>query len=170
MLDCSMTRTALLPPLLLSYELANRMMASEGASSPLNRAAALLQLWGDSRTKNSEAAANRQRRLDTRGASNAGFSQSAAHKLVNTSLELYSYAAAKLALRDGVVLPRMPGSGASKGGRVGTAPLRRVLDCFAQRQLMAGLLGYGGDLMTGEECRDESLAAGIKRNAMNRHI
>ena len=78
--------------------------------------------------------------------------------MVDSALDLYAFAVGTLMRRANQPIPRAAGSGADRGGRLGTAPLRRYIDGLAQRQAISVLCGYGEPL-TLEECREAAKAA-----------
>jgi len=77
---------------------------------------------------------------------------------VKSSLDLYAFALGTLMKRANQPIPRAAGSGADRGGRLGTAPLRRYIDGLAQRQAVSVLCDYGIPLSP-NECRDAANAA-----------
>eukprot|EP00985_Skeletonema_marinoi_P022673 scaffold14598_cov109-Skeletonema_marinoi.AAC.1 len=55
-------------------------------------------------------------------------------------------------------VPRAAGSGVDRGGRLGTAPLRRYIDGMCQKQAIAVLCGHGKPLSL-DECKEASKLA-----------
>jgi len=82
------------------------------------------------------------------------FQRSRGHRIVDEALDIYAYALSGLFYRKNIPVPRVSGSGADRGGRLGTAPLRRYIDGMIQRQALAALCQYGGPVMSREECAD----------------
>ena len=81
--------------------------------------------------------------------------------MVDSSLDLYAFAVGTLINRAKQPIPP------DRGGRLGTAPLRRYIDGLAQRQSLSVLCGYGEPL-TSEECHEVSkLAARARDNIAN---
>jgi len=96
------------------------------------------------------------------------FRRTKSHLIVDAALDLHGFELSRLLAATGkekgerkvVPVPWFPGSGGSnRGGRMGTAPLRRIVDCLVQRQALSVLCGYGGPSMSKEECRDAGLSA-----------
>lgn len=115
-------------------------------------------------SKELNAASKTQRRDD--GADDS-FQRTRGHRVVDASLDLYAFAVGTLMKRANQPIPRAAGSGADRGGRLGTAPLRRYIDGVAQRQALAVLCGYGRK-MTKKECIDATkLAANARDNIDN---
>ena len=86
------------------------------------------------------------------------FQRSGGHRLVDSSLDLYSFALGTLVKRAKQPIPRAAGRGADRGGRLGKATLRRYIDGIAQRQALSILCGYGKPL-TMDECKQASKVA-----------
>jgi exoribonuclease R len=65
-------------------------------------------------------------------------------------------------------VPFVSGSGAvSRGGRLGTAPLRRYIDGVAQRQALSVLCNFGGPALTKSECIEAGKIATRAKNKLN---
>ncbi|KAL7554843.1 hypothetical protein ACHAWF_018382 [Thalassiosira exigua] len=86
------------------------------------------------------------------------FQRSRGHLMVDSSLDLYAHAVGTLMKRAKQPIPRAAGSGEERGGRLGTAPLRRYIDGIAQRQALSALCDYGRPLSL-KECRKASKIA-----------
>lgn len=76
-----------------------------------------------------------------------------------SALDLYGQTVAALLRRAKAPIPMSSGSGVSRGGRLGTAPLRRFIDGVAQRQALSVLCEYGGRPMTKDECIEANVKA-----------
>jgi len=77
----------------------------------------LLASWSDQRMNKSETSRKRNTKLDAKTEREANFERSPAHRLVDTSLDLFSYVTTRLMREAKASVPRMPGSSASKGAR-----------------------------------------------------
>ncbi|GMH59241.1 hypothetical protein TrRE_jg10970, partial [Triparma retinervis] len=161
-LDCSVERNAINTKA-LTFESCNEALriGEGGEATALRIIENLLISWSDQRMRNSEASRRRNSKLNAKTSGSANFDRSPAHRLVDTSLDLYSYAATRLMREAKASVPRMPGSSASKGGRLATAPLRRYIDCMAQRQILSVLCKAENiKPLSNEECREVSETSG----------
>ncbi|GMI04923.1 hypothetical protein TrLO_g15142 [Triparma laevis f. longispina] len=154
----------------LSYEEANVMLDSEEegrgkTQDALLKIEGLLSSWQRRRILTSAVSKQRNERLASRSERSRTFARSRAHRIVDSSLDLYSTVATKLLRDKKAPVCRMPGSGVNKGGRLATGPLRRWVDMLAQKQMLAVLVG-AGNAMSDEECRAASERAGRMRNAI----
>lgn len=96
------------------------------------------------------------------------FQRTRGHRIVDSALDLYAFGLGGLLKKKNASIPRASGSGADRGGRLGTAPLRRYIDGVAQRQALSVLCdGFGGPAMTREECSQANRIAGRASNAIN---
>jgi hypothetical protein len=96
-----------------------------------------------------------------------GFRRTRGHRMVDVSLNLYTHVAIQLLQRMKAPIPRAIGADfTTRGGRAGTAPLRRYIDGQIQRQLLAVLCHYGIP-MTLEECQQVSIVANQANNSIN---
>jgi hypothetical protein len=179
LIDAGIERTLISVPISLSFSGASSLLGDNLDAPELKQAKAILavaernlNLWSAHRQEKSEAARKREDRLSARemvaqeqGGRNRwddgrnGFQRTRGHRTVDAALDLYGYAVTFLLRRARAPVPRSSGSGASRGGRVGTAPLRRYIDGIAQRQALAVLCGYGGDSLTKSECMAASTRA-----------
>jgi RNB domain len=109
----------------------------------------------------------RQLRLEESDDGVNGFRRTRGHRLVDVSLNLYTNVAMQLLQRSKAPIPRAMGADYNtRGGRVGTAPLRRYIDGQIQRQLLAVFCHYGTP-MTMEECQQVSIIANQANNSIN---
>jgi RNB domain len=178
-LDCGMERTLISSPIPFSFaEATNLLEGNRGNDPATNRIQALLmvaerhlQVWQDQRLRKDVAARQRESRLSKRETSSKpiirkggrddgvdGFRRSRGHRLVDAALQLYSHLAIRLLREQTAPYPRAIGADASRGGRVGTAPLRRYIDGQTQRQMLAVLCQYG-EPMDMAECQQVSKMA-----------
>lgn len=174
-LDVGLERTLISSPLALSYDVASDYLKNRekmGKDDPAARPAAILSLVERSlkasskqRKQSSEAARKREARLAAKEVVSGGFRRTRGHRLVDMALDLYGAVLSQLLQKHKAPVPRASGSGASRAGRVATAPLRRLVDGMAQRQALAVLCNYGGNPLTADECREINEHA---NEAMNR--
>ena len=145
-----------------------------------------LKLWDDYERQHNFVAQQREVRLAARERSSMltkvsttirqreprddgvdGFRRTRGHRLVDVALNVYTNVAIQLLQRIKAPIPRAIGSDyTTRGGRVGTAPLRRYIDGQMQRQLLAMLCQYGTP-MTLDECRQVSIVANQANNSIN---
>jgi RNB domain len=177
-LDFGIERTLISSPIPLSFAEATSLLeGNRGNDSITDHVQALLmvaerhlQVWEGRRLQKDVAARQRERRLSKRETSSKpihrsvlgvrddgvdGFRRSRGHRLVDSALLLYSNLAIKLLCEQNAPYPRAIGADASRGGRVGTAPLRRYIDGQTQRQMLAVLCNYG-QAMDMAECKQVS--------------
>ena len=142
------------------------------AKTILSAAERNLKLWNTRHKQMNKAAQQRENRLKTReiiaAATNGSvvrddgaggtFQRSRGHRVVDSALDLYAFAVGTLMARAKQPIPRAAGSGADRGGRLGTAPLRRYIDGLAQRQALSALCNYGIPLSL-DECQAAAKAA-----------
>lgn len=182
LLDAGLERTLISCPLALSYKSGTDLLdGTLDSSDPvLAKARAVLgvaernlRLWGESHRKRNDAAKAREGRLavkelvaqqingdnNLRDDGRDGFQRSRAHRLVDSSLELYGFSVGGLLKRAKAPVPRVAGTGPLRQGRLATAPLRRFVDGMAQRQALAVLCDYGGPAMTRAECAEAGKTA-----------
>jgi hypothetical protein len=178
LLEAGLERTIISSPLALSFADATHLLESSVEDVPkemINTKAVIsaaernLSMWSNRHKQLNTAAQQRENRLATREMIAAelnslreidrddgvggSFQRSRGHQLVDASLELYAFTVGTLMKRAKQPIPRAAGSGADRGGRLGTAPLRRYIDGLAQRQALSVLCNYGIPL-TFDECRD----------------
>eukprot|EP00986_Skeletonema_menzelii_P016040 scaffold13318_cov137-Skeletonema_menzelii.AAC.6 len=183
LIEAGLERTIIGSPTALSFDDATNLLESDSQSVPesLTNTRAIitiaernLSLWSQRRQERSEAAQKREKRLATkeliskelRAAGNVArddgvggsFQRSRGHRLVDSSLDLYAVAIADLMKQKKKPVPRAAGSGADRGGRLSTAPLRRYIDGMCQRQAVAVLCGHGKPLSL-DECKKASKLA-----------
>ena len=185
LLEAGLERTIISSPRALSFDEATSLLeinADEVPKSMSNTRAILsvaernLALWNKRNVLVNQSALKREKRLRTRemisnelnNVSNSqqirddgvghSFQRSRGHRMVDSSLDLYASAVGTLMKRAKRPIPRLPSSGADRGGRVATAPLRRYIDGIAQKQALSVLCGYGKP-MTLEECKKASKIA-----------
>ena len=188
LLDAGLERSLISSPRAMSFADATTLLdigvdevpnAVTNIKSVLTVAERNLSLWSTRHRQVNMAAQQRENRLATRemiasrlntsGAAErddgtgGSFQRSRAHRLVDSSLDLYAFALGTLMKRKNQPIPRAAGSGADRGGRLGTAPLRRYIDGLAQRQAVSVLCDYGIPLSP-NECRD---AANVATQASN---
>ena len=179
-LDAGIERTLVSSPYALSYEDAERLFEQQVPKDhPLYAARAVLtvverelDLWNEHRRTNDKATSDRDARLKVKelvakeksisfsssSSSSPSFRRSRGHRLVDAALSLYSYGLTTMLRRAKAPIPRASGSGVGRGGRLGTAPLRRYIDGMAQRQALAVLCKYGGPKMTTKDCKAANAA------------
>lgn len=187
-LDSGIERTIIGKPIELSYVQASNLMNQTPYDCKVEteknvRAILLaiernLQSWSLRRQEKSESARKRETKMTHKSAQARNlqefvdpkalddmneFQRTRAHRLVDTSLDLYGYVARGMAYRANAPLPSAKGAGLAQGGRVATAPLRRYIDGVCQRQLLAVLLNYGSPISE-KECRRIGRIANDSRN------
>lgn len=187
LIDAGIERTIISAPISLSFTGATSLLDGALDSPELKQAKAVLavaernlSVWSDQRRTRSQAAQKREDRLSARemvareqGGSGgrddgrSGFQRTRGHRVVDAALDLYGSTVAGLLRQKKAPVPRSSGSGASRSGRVGTAPLRRYIDGIAQRQALAVLCGYGGPPLTKEECIEANVIATKARNTLS---
>lgn len=175
LLEAGLERTIISSPIAISFSEATKLLEStfddipkdlSNAKAILSAAERNLSRWSSRHKQRNTAAQKRESRLATReiitaatngpssrddGAANS-FQRSRGHRIVDSALDLYAFALGTLMKRAKQPIPRAAGSGADRGGRLGTAPLRRYIDGLAQRQAISVLCNYGIPL-TIDECR-----------------
>lgn len=182
LLDAGLERTLISCPLALSYKSATDLLdGTLDSSDPvlfktravLAVAERNLKLWSESHRKRNDAAKARDGRLavkemlvqqingnnNLRDDGRDGFQRSRAHRLVDSSLELYGFSVGGLLKRAEAPVPRVAGAGPLRQGRLATAPLRRYVDGMAQRQALSVLCDYGGPALTKAECAEAGKTA-----------
>lgn len=182
LLEAGLERTLISSPRALTFADATTLLESNADEVPksmstLNAVISVaernLSLWSKRHRQLNQSAQKREKRLATKeriaqesggrsrgrddGVGNS-FQRSQGHRLVDSSLDLYSFALGTLVKRAKQPIPRAAGRGADRGGRLGTAPLRRYIDGIAQRQALSVLCGFGKPL-TLEECKQASQVA-----------
>ncbi|KAL7537503.1 hypothetical protein ACHAXR_007856 [Thalassiosira sp. AJA248-18] len=184
LLEAGLERTVISSPNALSFAEATTLLEGNAEDAPksLSNAKAIISvaernlgLWSQRHRQLNQAAQKRENRLSnkefiskelnvssgtrTRDDGVGGsFQRSRGHRMVDSSLDLYAFAVGTLMSRAKQPIPRAAGSGADRGGRLGTAPLRRYIDGIAQRQALSVLCGYGEPLSL-DECREASKIA-----------
>ena len=181
LLEAGLERTLISSPVAMSFNDATKLLETTFENVPkelsntkaiLSAAEKNLSLWSARHKQVNKAAEQREKRLKTRemiavatnGSSNrddgagGSFQRSRGHRLVDSALDLYAFAVGTLMKRANQPIPRAAGSGADRGGRLGTAPLRRYIDGLAQRQALSALCNYGIPL-TPNECKTAAKAA-----------
>mmetsp|Transcript_20167 Transcript_20167/g.36604 ORF Transcript_20167/g.36604 Transcript_20167/m.36604 type:complete len:967 (-) Transcript_20167:1895-4795(-) len=180
LIDKGYERTLISSPVAFTFDDASTLMESTKTDNQaLSQAKAImsvaernLSLWSRQHNQTNVAAQKREQRMvvkemlaretnaSPRGRShrntrnNESFLRTRGHRMVDSALDVYAYALSGLMYRKNAPVPRASGSGADRGGRLGTAPLRRYIDGIVQRQALSVLCGYGGPPMTMDECRD----------------
>jgi hypothetical protein len=101
--------------------------------------------------------------------SSASFNRTLGHTIIDRALDLYASGVATLLRQKRARIPRASGAGESRGGRMGTGPLRRYIDGIAQRQALAVLCKYGGSPMTEGECKEANNVAAVAYNAIDNY-
>jgi hypothetical protein len=188
LLDVGLERTLISVPISLSFSGATSLLDGELEASTLKQAKAVLavaernlSLWSRHNRERNEAAQKREDRLsasemvarERHGAEHRrddgrnGFQRTRGHRIVDAALDLYGTALTTLLCRAKAPIPVSKGSDASRGGRVGTAPLRRYIDGMAQRQALAVLCDYGGPPLTKKECITASAMATEAKNTLS---
>ena len=186
LLDVGLERTLISSPLALSFAEATSLLDGDLGASELKQAKAVLavaernlNLWSEQFRQRNEAAQKREDRLSAREMvarehngkvvrddGRHGFQRTRGHRVVDAALDLHGYAVSGLLRRAKAPVPRASGSSAARGGRVGTAPLRRFIDGIAQQQALAVLCGYGGPPLTKQECMAASDLATKAKNTL----
>jgi hypothetical protein len=180
LLEAGLERTIISSPQSLSFRDATKLLDCSIEDTPkemssvkavLAGAERNLSLWSARHMQMNKAAQQREVRLKARemvaantnrsyrdDGAGGSFQRSRGHRLVDSALDLYAFALGTLMKRAKQPIPRAAGSGADRGGRLGTAPLRRYIDGLAQRQALSALCNYGIPL-TFDECRAVSKKA-----------
>ena len=181
LLEAGLERTIISSPIAMSFDEATKLLESNfddvpkemsDAKAILSAAERILSLWNTRHKQMNKAAQQRESRLKTReliaAATNGSvirddgvggtFQRSRGHRVVDSALDLYAFAVGTLMSRAKQPVPRAAGSGADRGGRLGTAPLRRYIDGLAQRQALSALCNYGIPLSL-DECQAAAKAA-----------
>ncbi|KAL7458721.1 hypothetical protein ACHAWC_010357 [Mediolabrus comicus] len=184
LIDAGLERTIISSPKALSFDDATKLLDSEKQDLPksLSNIRAIimiaernLSLWSQRRNERTEAAQKREQRLATKelisrelsAASGnvarddgvgGSFQRSRGHRLVDAALDLYAVTVASLMRKRKQPLPLAAGRGADRGGRLGTAPLRRYIDGMCQKQAIAVLCDHGMPLSL-QECKEASKIA-----------
>jgi len=190
-IDSGLERTLIRTPLQFAFEDASQLLDTEleALSSESKQTKSLLTVieqclsaWKENRLKTSEAARKREKRFqvkemvakETMGTKSmrddgakGSFQRSRGHRIVDNSLDLYGVALSDLLIQSKAPIPRASGSGMDRGGRLGTAPLRRYIDGVAQRQALSVLCEYGGPPMTRKECSEANKIATEAINNIN---
>jgi len=191
LLDAGLERTIIQKPVALSFEEATELLESHSDSLSTNAKQAKIllavldrniSLWKEHRLQNNEAAQKREKRLQVRemvakemvgkgsmrdDGARGSFQRSRGHRLVDSALDLYGSTLSSLLIRVKAPIPRASGNGMERGGRLGTAPLRRYIDGVAQRQALSVLCNYGGPPMTRKECSEANKIATEAINKIN---
>ncbi len=191
-LDAGLERTIIRKPVPLSFEEATAVFTSDEENLSVNAKQSksllliidrILSRWKENRLQSNEAARKREQRLQTReivakemsqggsymrdDGARGSFQRSRGHKIVDNALDLHGSALSSLLTRAKAPIPRASGSGMDRGGRLGTAPLRRYIDGVAQRQALSVLCDYGGPPMSRKECSDANEIATAAINKIN---
>ena len=190
-IDSGLERTLIRKPLQFAFEDASQLLSTEleALSSEKKETKSLLTVieqclsaWKENRLKTSESARKREKRFqvkemvakETMGTNSmrddgakGSFQRSRGHRIVDNSLDLYGVALSDLLIQSKAPIPRASGSGMDRGGRLGTAPLRRYIDGVAQRQALSVLCEYGGPPMTRKECSEANKIATEAINNIN---
>jgi len=193
LLEAGLERTIISSPTAFSFAGATSLLETNTEEVPkaMSNAKAILSvaernilLWNQRHQQRNQAAQRREKRLSNKelvskelnaasrtkvrddGVGNS-FQRSRGHRVVDSSLDLYAFAIGTLIKRAKQPIPRAAGSGADRGGRLATAPLRRYIDGLAQRQALSVLCSYGKPL-TLDECREATkLASRASDNIAN---
>ena len=177
LIDAGLERTLISSPVALSFAEASSLLKSSDDTPlepALKRAKAILAVternilrWSKARVVKDKSARLREERLSVKemisqqtvsagrsrdDGQKGSFQRTRGHLLVDAALDLHGYALSGLLWRKKAPVPRASGSGADRGGRLGTAPLRRYIDGIAQRQALSVLCNYGAKPMTRDEC------------------
>mmetsp|Transcript_13807 Transcript_13807/g.20092 ORF Transcript_13807/g.20092 Transcript_13807/m.20092 type:complete len:935 (-) Transcript_13807:85-2889(-) len=190
-LDSGLERTIIQRPLALTFQEATKLLDTENEALPQGAAQTQqllsivdksLSSWKATRLKSNVAAKKRESRMQVRelvaketlgsGAmrddgANGSFQRTKGHMVVDMALDLHGVALSSLLSRAKAPIPRASGSGMDRGGRLGTAPLRRYIDGVAQRQALSVLCNYGGKPMTKKECSQANKIATEAMNSIN---
>lgn len=190
-LDSGLERTIIQRPLALTFQEATKLLDSDNESLPQGAAQTkqLLSIvnksltsWKATRLKSNVAAKKRESRMQVRelvaketlgngtmrdDGAKGSFQRTKGHMVVDMALDLHGVALSSLLSRAKAPIPRASGSGMDRGGRLGTAPLRRYIDGIAQRQALSVLCNYGGKPMTKKECSQANKIATKAMNSIN---
>jgi len=182
-IDIGFERSIISRPLALTFETATKLLDASDQQQRrfppmLAKARVLLSvvernidIWSDSRQKQSDEARAREEKLAARelisnqvfgGKNNRGrrrddgrdgdFRRNRGHRLVDSTLNLYENAFRMMLTRQKAMIPQHPQT-KNGGMRSATAPLRNYLQGLAQRQALAVLCDYGGARMSNDECK-----------------
>jgi hypothetical protein len=183
-IDIGLERSIISRPLALTFETATKVLEASDQQQKnfppmLAKARALLsvverniEVWSDSRQKNSNEARAREEKLAARelisnqvfgGKNNrrkrrddgrdGDFRRNRGHRLVDSTLQLYENAFRMMLQRNKTMIPQHPVISSKNGMRSATAPLRNYLQGLAQRQALAVLCDYGGPPIPNNECK-----------------
>jgi hypothetical protein len=183
-IDSGVERTLISSPFALTYDDASSLIENrykDNLSSQLTSIRAMLTiidrnlgLWTSNRKD--IAGIKREQRLQVKelvanelaGTSSymknnndgKSFTRTRGHRLVDSALDCYGTTLNKMLSKKKVAIPRVSGGGsADRGGRIGSAPLRRYIDGISQRQVLSVLCDWGGPPLTREECTKANLIA-----------
>jgi hypothetical protein len=176
-IDSGLERTLIQQPIALSFEEATDLLNSfdDSHSTRARQIQMLLRVieksvtkWKNTQLRSNVAAQQREKRLNVKemiakqtisidssrdDGAKGSFQRTRGHKLVDYTLDLYGTTLSFIMKKANAPIPRVSGSGEEeRGGRVGSAPLRRYIDGMIQRQALSVLCNYGDPPMTKSEC------------------
>ena len=183
LIDAGLERTIVSSPVAMTFSTATSLLEGDhkDLSQPLKVSKSILviadrilTIWTNRRIKQSMSAQRREERMDVKemiakeinqgirmrdDGSGDSFQRTRGHRLVDSSLDLYGQILHSLLSRAKAPIPQASGSKFNRGGRLGTAPLRRYVDGMAQRQVLSVVSSFGGRPMTQKECLEVTKVA-----------
>jgi exoribonuclease R len=193
-IDSGLERTLIQQPIPLSFEEASELLecSDDSLSNRTKQVKMLLQViekamtkWKATQLRSNVAAQQREKRLKVKemvaketigidssrdDGANGSFQRTRGHRLVDYTLDLYGVTLSFMMKKTNAPIPRVSGSGEEeRGGRVGSAPLRRYIDGMIQRQALSVLCNYGDPPMTKNECLSVSKIATQAINRITNH-
>lgn len=184
-IDAGLERSLISKPRALTFDDASKILSDNESNQItmfLSTMENLLSAWKSSYLEINEAARKRESRMTVReivakdtldgrqmrdDGAKGSFQRTRGHKMVDNALDLHGYVLRMLLKRRQIPIPQASGSGADRGGRLGTAPLRRYIDGVAQRQALSALCNYGGPPLSKQECYETNKLATEAINKMN---
>jgi Exoribonuclease R len=184
-IDAGLERSLIGKPRALTFDEASKILSNNDSNQMkmfLSSVEKVLSAWKTSHLERNEAARKREKRMTVReivakdtldgkqmrdDGAKGSFQRTRGHKMVDNTLDLHGYVLRMLLKRNQVPVPQASGSGADRGGRLGTAPLRRYIDGVVQRQALSALCNYGGPPLTRQECNEVNKVATDTINKVN---
>lgn len=175
-IDSGIERTLIQQPIALSFQEASELLGNsdDSISSRAKQIKMLLTViensvtkWKATQLRSNTAAQQREERLNVKemvaketigidssrdDGAKGSFQRTRGHKLVDYTLDLHGVVLSFMMKKANAPIPRVSGGGEERGGRVGSAPLRRYIDGVTQRQALSVLCNYGGPPLTKSEC------------------
>eukprot|EP00557_Chaetoceros_sp_GSL56_P010843 CAMPEP_0176482522 /NCGR_PEP_ID=MMETSP0200_2-20121128/3420_1 /TAXON_ID=947934 /ORGANISM="Chaetoceros sp., Strain GSL56" /LENGTH=875 /DNA_ID=CAMNT_0017878843 /DNA_START=208 /DNA_END=2835 /DNA_ORIENTATION=- len=184
-IDAGLQRSLIGKPRALTFDEASKILSSNEPnqlSMFLSAIEQSLSAWKSGYLEVNEAARMREKRMSVReliakdtmdgkqmrdDGAKGSFQRTRGHKMVDNALDLHGYVLRMLLKKTQIPVPQASGNGVDRGGRLGTAPLRRYIDGVAQRQALSALCSYGGPPLTRQECNEVSTLATDTINKVN---